>query len=156
MEKTYLTRGGYERLATDLEQLQTVRRREIAAQLELARSHGDLSENAEYDAAKHAMQLNEARIRELQEKLTTAEIINTDNVSTDKVLLGTKVTLWDFTYKEEIEYEITGSDEADPAAGRISVNSPVATALLGHPVGAQVEVKAPRGVMKYEIRKISR
>jgi len=156
MEKTYLTRGGYEKLVADLEFLQTVKRREIAEQLAQARSHGDLKENAEYDAAKHAQAMNETRIRELQEKITTAEIINTENVSTDKVLFGTKVTLWDFAYEEEIEYEITGSEEADPAAGKISVNSPVATALLGHVVGDQIEVNAPRGVMKYEIRKISR
>ena len=156
MEKTYLTRGGYEKLVADLEFLQSVKRREIAEQLAQARSHGDLKENAEYDAAKHAQAMNETRIRELQEKITTAEIINTENVSTDKVLFGTKVTLWDFAYEEEIEYEITGSEEADPAAGKISVNSPVATALLGHVVGDQIEVNAPRGVMKYEIRKISR
>jgi transcription elongation factor GreA len=156
MEKTYLTRGGYEKLVADLEFLQSVKRREIAEQLAQARSHGDLKENAEYDAAKHAQAMNETRIRELQEKITTAEIINTENVSTDKVLFGTKVTLWDFAYEEEIEYEITGSEEADPAAGKISVNSPVATALLGHVVGDQIEVKAPRGMMKYEIRKISR
>jgi len=156
MEKTYLTRGGYEKLVADLEFLQSVKRREIAEQLAQARSHGDLKENAEYDAAKHAQAMNETRIRELQEKITTAEIINTENVSTDKVLFGTKVTLWDFAYEEEIEYEITGSEEADPAAGKISVNSPVATALLGHVVGDHIEVKAPRGMMKYEIRKISR
>jgi len=156
MEKTYLTRGGYEKLAADLEFLQSVKRREIAEQLAQARSHGDLKENAEYDAAKHAQAMNETRIRELQEKLTTAEIIDTENVSTDKVLFGTKVTLWDFSYEEEIEYEITGSEEADPVAGKISINSPVATALLGHAVGDQIEVKAPRGMMKYEVRKISR
>jgi len=156
MEKTYITRGGYEKLAADLEHLQTARRREIAEQLAQARSHGDLKENAEYDAAKHAQAMNETRIRELQEKITTAEIINTDNVSTDKVLFGTKVTLWDFAFEEELVYEITGSDEADPAAGKISVNSPVATALLGHVVGDQIEVKAPRGIMKYEIKNISR
>jgi len=156
MEKTYITRGGYEKLAADLEQLQTVRRREIAEQLAQARSHGDLKENSEYDAAKHAQAMNETRIRELQEKITTAEIINTDNVTTDKVVFGTKVTLWDFTYREEVEYEITGSDEADPAAGRISINSPVATALLGHVIGDQIEVKAPKGMMKYEIKNISR
>jgi len=156
MEKTYLTRGGYEKLAADLEFLQSVKRREIAEQLAQARSHGDLKENAEYDAAKHAQAMNETRIRELQEKLTTAEIIDTENVSTDKVLFGTKVTLWDFSYEEEIEYEITGSEEADPASGKISINSPVATELLGHAVGDQIEVKAPRGMMKYEIRKISR
>ncbi|MDR0307905.1 MAG: transcription elongation factor GreA [Chitinispirillales bacterium] len=156
MEKTYLTRDGYEKLVADLEYLQTAKRREIAAQLDLARSFGDLRENAEYEAAKHALQMNEIRIRELQEKITSAEIINTENISTDKVIIGTKVTLWDFTYEEEIEYEITGSEEADPVNNKISINSPVATALLGHSAGDTVEVKAPRGTMKYEIRSISR
>ncbi len=156
MPKTYLTRDGYEKLVADLEFLQTTRRREIAQQLDHARSFGDLRENAEYEAAKHALQMNEIRIAELQEKITTAEIINTDNIATDKVVIGTKVTLWDFAYEEEIEYEITGSEEADAAAGKISINSPVAVALLGHTEGDLVEVKAPRGVMKYEIKKISR
>ena len=156
MEKTYLTPGGYEKLVADLEYLITVRRREIAEQLAMARSHGDLKENAEYEAAKHSQAINETRIRELQEKVSNAEIINTDNVSTDKVIFGTKVTLWDFKYSEEVEYEIAGSEEADPASGKISVNSPVATALLGHSVGAQIEVKTPGGMVKYEIRKISR
>jgi transcription elongation factor GreA len=156
MEKTYITRAGYEKLVADVELLMTVKRREIAEQLATARSHGDLKENAEYDAAKHAQAMNETRIRELQEKITSAEIINTDNVSTDKVIFGTKVTLWDFKYEEEIKYEITGSEEADPMEGKISVNSPVAAALLGHVAGDQVEVKTPGGMVKYEIRDISR
>jgi transcription elongation factor GreA len=157
MEKTYVTRAGYEKLVAELEQLQGPRRREIAAQLDQARSHGDLRENAEYDAAKQAMQMNEIRIAELQKKITSAEIINTDNVVTDKVVIGTKVVIWDFAYEEEVEYEITGSDEADPASGKISVNSPVATALLGHVVGDQTEVKLPNGkIVKYEIKSISR
>jgi len=156
MEKTYLTREGYEKLVADLEYLQGTKRREIAAQLDFARSFGDLKENAEYDAAKRALQMNETRIAEIQSKITNAQIISTDNISTDKVIIGTKVTLWDFAYEEEIEYEITGSEEADPVNNKISINSPVATALLGHSVGDTVEVKAPRGVMKYEIRNISR
>ncbi|MCL2218889.1 MAG: transcription elongation factor GreA [Chitinispirillia bacterium] len=156
MEKTYITRSGYEKLVADLEHLQTVKRREIAEQLAQARAHGDLKENAEYDAAKHSQAMNETRIRELQEKIASAEIVNTDNVATDKVIFGTKVTLWDFKYEEEIVYEITGSEEADPIAGKISVNSPVATALLGHIVGDQVDVKTPGGMVKYEIRNIAR
>jgi len=156
MEKTYLTREGYEKLVADLEYLQGAKRREIAAQLDFARSFGDLKENAEYDAAKRALQMNETRIAELQSKITNAQIISTENISTDKVIIGTKVTLWDFAYEEEIEYEITGSEEADPVNNKISINSPVATALLGHAAGDTVEVKAPRGVMKYEIRSISR
>jgi len=156
MEKTYLTREGYEKMAADLKLMQTVKRREILEQLEMARAHGDLRENAEYEAAKHALQMLDIRINEMHEKIASAEIFSTDNISTDKVVIGTKVTLWDFSYEEEIEYLITGTDEADPAAGKISINSPVATALLGHAVGDQIEVKAPRGVMKYEIRKIDR
>ncbi len=156
MEKTYLTREGYEKMAADLKQMQTVKRREILEQLEMARAHGDLRENAEYEAAKHALQMLDIRINEMHEKIASAEIFSTDNISTDKVVIGTKVTLWDFSYEEEIEYLITGTDEADPAAGKISINSPVATALLGHTVGDQIEVKAPRGVMKYELRKIDR
>jgi transcription elongation factor GreA len=156
VEKTYLTREGYEKMAADLKLMQTVKRREILEQLEMARAHGDLRENAEYEAAKHALQMLDIRINEMHEKIASAEIFSTDNISTDKVVIGTKVTLWDFSYEEEIEYLITGTDEADPAAGKISINSPVATALLGHTVGDQIEVKAPRGVMKYELRKIDR
>jgi transcription elongation factor GreA len=156
MEKTYLTREGYEKMAADLKLMQTVKRREILEQLEMARAHGDLRENAEYEAAKHALQMLDIRINEMHEKIASAEIFSTDNITTDKVVIGTKVTLWDFSYEEEIVYLITGTDEADPAAGKISINSPVATALLGHTVGDQIEVKAPRGVMKYEIRKIDR
>jgi len=156
MEKTYLTREGYEKMTADLKQMQTVKRREILEQLEMARAHGDLKENAEYDAAKHALQMLDIRISEMHEKIASAEIFSTDNISTDKVVIGTRVTLWDFSYEEEVEYLITGTDEADPAAGKISINSPVATALLGHAVGDKIEVKAPRGTMKYEIRRIDR
>jgi transcription elongation factor GreA len=155
MEKTYLTQDGYDKLIAEHEHLRTVRRREIADQISMARSHGDLRENAEYEAAKHAQQLNEIRIGELETKITSAVIINMENVSTDKVMIGTKVTLWDLKYEEEIEYQITGSDEADPDAGKISVNSPVAVAMLGRVIGDKIEVKAPRGVMMFEIRNIS-
>ncbi|MDR2694463.1 MAG: transcription elongation factor GreA [Chitinispirillales bacterium] len=156
MEKTYLTREGYEKMAADLKQMQTVKRREILEQLEMARAHGDLRENAEYEAAKHALQMLDIRINEMHEKIASAEIFSTDNISTDKVVIGTKVTLWDFSYEEEVEYWITGTDEADPAAGKISINSPVATALLGHAVGDHIEAKAPRGTMKYQIKRIDR
>ncbi|KMQ52477.1 Transcription elongation factor GreA [Chitinispirillum alkaliphilum] len=155
MEKTYVSEEGYQKLVSDLEYLKTKRRREIAQQLDQARSHGDLRENAEYEAAKHALQMNEIRISELEMKISGAVIVNMDSVSTDKVIIGTKVLLWDFDFEEEIEYSITGTEEADPAAGKISVNSPVATALLGHKVGDIIEAQAPRGTMKFEIKKIS-
>ena len=156
MEKTYLTKDGYEKLYADLEYLKTTKRKEIAKQLDYARSFGDLRENAEYEAAKQALSMNEIRIRELEEKIATAEIISSDAIASDKVFIGAKVTLWDEDFEEEIKYEITGADEADPSEGKISVNSPVASALLGHSVDDEVEIKAPRGVFKYKILKITR
>lgn len=155
MEKTYLTKDGYDKLYADLEYLKTTKRREIAKQLDYARSFGDLRENAEYEAAKQALSMNEIRIRELEEKIATAEIISSENISTDKVFIGAKVTLWDDDFEEEVEYKITG-DESDPSKGKISVNSPVAKALLGHSVNDEVEIKAPRGIFKYKILKIDR
>jgi transcription elongation factor GreA len=156
MEITYLTKEGYNKLLADLEYLKTTKRKEIAAQLDLARSHGDLRENAEYEAAKQALALNEIRIRELEEKISTAQIINTENLSTDKIFIGAKVTLYDIDFEEEVEFELTGSDEADPSQGKISVNSPVAKAMLGHSVGDIIEAKVPRGILKYKVLKISR
>ncbi len=156
MERTYLTKEGYNKLVADLEYLKTTRRKEIASQLDLARSHGDLRENAEYEAAKHALALNEIRISELENKISTAEIINMENVSTDKIFIGTKVTLWDINYEEEVIFELTGTDEADPSQNKISVNSPMAKAMLGHEVGDIIEAKVPRGVFKYKVLKISR
>ena len=114
MEKVYLSKDGYDKMMADLEFLKTSKRREIAKQLDLARSFGDLRENAEYEAAKQALALNEIRIRELEEKISRAEIIKPESVQTDKVFLGSKVTLWDMTYEEEVVFELTGSDEADP------------------------------------------
>jgi transcription elongation factor GreA len=132
MEKVYLSKDGYDKMVADLEFLKTSKRREIAKQLDLARSFGDLRENAEYEAAKQALALNEIRIRELEEKISRAEIIKPESIQTDKVFLGSKVTLWDLTYEEEVIFELTGSDEADPAEGRYLYKLPVATALLGH------------------------
>ncbi len=156
MERTYLSKDGYEKLIKDLEYLKTTRRREIAKQLDYARSFGDLRENAEYEAAKLALSMNETRIHELEQKISTAEIINIDNIQTDKIFLGSKVTLWDLDYEEEVDYEITGTDEADPIKGKISVNSPVAKALLGHVVDDLIEIQVPRGVLKYKVLKIFR
>lgn len=156
MEKTYLSKDGYEKLVKDLEYLKTTRRREIAKQLDYARSFGDLRENAEYEAAKQALSLNETRIHELEQKISTAEIINIDNIQTDKIFFGCKVTLWDLDYEEEVDYEITGTDEADPSKGKISVNSPVAKALLGHVVDDLIEIQVPRGILKYKVLKIFR
>ena len=155
MEKTYLSKDGYDKLMGDLEYLKTTRRREIAKQLDLARSFGDLRENAEYEAAKQALAMNEIRIRELSDKLSRAEIIKSESIQTEKIFLGSKVKLWDIDYEEDVFFEITGTDEADPVNGKISVNSPVANALLGHSVGDMIEAKVPRGVLRYKVVEIS-
>ena len=156
MEKTYVTADGLEKLRKNLEYHKTTRRREIAKQLDHARSFGDLRENAEYEAAKHALSLNEIRIRELEEKVANAELINNDAIPSDKVFIGAKVTVWDMDYEEEEMYELTGSEEANPAEGKISVNSPVAKALLGHTIDDIVEIQVPRGTLRYKITTISR
>jgi transcription elongation factor GreA len=156
MERTLLSKEGYEKLISDLEFLKTVQRRDIARQLDFARSLGDLSENAEYEAAKLAQSMNETRIHELESKIANAEIINIENIQSDKIFIGAKVTLWDIDYEEEVYYELTGTDEADPSKGKISVNSPVAKALLGHDVDDLIEIHVPRGVLKYKVLKISR
>ena len=156
MERTYLSKDGYDKLIANLEYLKTTKRREIAKQLDFARSFGDLSENAEYEAAKMAFSMNETRIHELETKISTAEIINMDVVQTDKIFIGAKVTLWDLDYEEEVQYELTGSDESDPSEGKISVNSPVAKALLGHVVDDFVEIRVPRALLRYKVLKIFR
>jgi len=150
-----VTTEGLSKLQSDLEYHKTTRRREIAKQLDLARSFGDLRENAEYEAAKHALSLNEIRIRELEDKMANAEIINRDSRSNDKIFIGAKVTLWDFEYEEEVEYELTGSEESNPSEGKISVNSPVAKALLGHGIGDEIDIRVPKGLLKYKVKAIS-
>ncbi len=154
-KKTYVSTEGLAKLQSDLEYHKTTRRREIAKQLDMARSFGDLRENAEYEAAKHALSLNEIRIRELEEKMANAEIINRAERPGDKIFIGAKVKLWDFDYEEEILYELTGSEESVPAEGKISINSPVAKALLGHSIGDSIEIKVPRGILKYKVVEIN-
>lgn len=155
MDKTYVTAEGLLKLQGELEYLKTTRRREIAKQLDFARSFGDLRENAEYDAAKHALNLNEIRISELELKLSNAQIINRDPSQNDKIFIGAKVKLWDLDYEEEVFYEISGSEESNPSEGKISVNSPVAKALLGHKIDDLIEIKVPRGTLKYKVMEIS-
>jgi transcription elongation factor GreA len=154
MERTYLTREGYEKLMHELEYLKLVKRKEISAAVEHARLLGDLKENAEYDAAKEALAFNEKRIHELENKLSTAEIIE-NKESANSVCLGIKVKIADVDSGEEIEYNMVGPDEADPANGFISISSPVGKALLGHKENDTVEINIPAGTLKYKIVKIS-
>ncbi|MDP8289862.1 MAG: transcription elongation factor GreA [Candidatus Susulua stagnicola] len=156
MERTYLTRAGYEKLSEELENLKKVKRREISAALEHARSLGDLKENAEYHAAKDAMSTNEVKIRELDDKLSRVEIIDDSKIDTDKVYIGAKVRIFDLDTEDEIEYTLVGQEEANAIEGLISVTSPVGKALLGHKESDIVKVDVPAGSLEYKIIKISR
>lgn len=155
MGDIYLTKEGFEKLSKELEFLKTVRRREISKAIGEARAHGDISENAEYDAAKDAQGLNEKRIAELEAKLAHARILD-ENIPKDEVLIGATVKLQDVDSQEELEYMLVSDAEADYAQGKISVSSPVGSALLNHKENDIVEIKVPAGVLKYKILKISR
>lgn len=156
MDEIYLTREGYEKLCEELEFLRTVKRRELSRAVGEARAHGDISENAEYDAAKDAQGMNEKRIAELEEKLANARIINNEDMPKDEVLIGAHVELRDLDTNEVITYMLVSETEADYNEGKISVTSPVGEALLHHREKDIVEIKVPAGIIKYEVLKISR
>lgn len=155
-----MTRSGYDRLKAELVELRTTRRADISKQLEEARSFGDLSENAEYAAAKDEQAKIEARISQLEVQLAKAKVVDATSLDTSKVMLGVTVTIEDVTPKSPLLhktfcYTIVGSEEADPKSDRISSRSPIGQALLGKTVGEKVDVKIPRGVRKLKITKIS-
>jgi len=156
MERVYLTRAGYEKLIEELEYLKRVKRKEISAAIEHARSLGDLKENAEYHAAKDALAANEARVSELEDKLSRVEIIDQSKIDTDKAYIGAKLRLLDLDNDEQIEYTLIGQEEANAIEGFISVTSPVGKALLGRKEGDIVKVDVPAGTLEYKIIKISR
>ena len=155
-EGTFLTRDGCDKLKEELKILKTVKRKEIANALDKARQLGDLSENAEYESAKQSQAINEKRIRELEEKILTARILDNENIASDKAYIGAKLKLLDIDSKEEIQYMLVTEDVADYAAGKISISSPVGKALLGCKIGDIANIKIPAGVLKYKILKISR
>ena len=142
-----------EELKQELEYLQTVREKEVAEQIKEARSFGDLSENSEYDEAKDAQAQNELRIAEIEETLKHVVLIE-ENTSNDGVSVGSKVKVYDIEFDEEVIYKIVGSTEADPAQFKISNESPVGSALLGHKVGDKITAATPMGVLEFEIREI--
>lgn len=155
MNEVYLTKEGYQKLSEELEYLKTVKRRELSKAVGEARSHGDISENAEYDAAKEAQALNEQRIAELEDKLSRARILDGD-IPRDEVLIGATVKMQDLDSGEEIEYTLVSELEADYSQNKISVSSPVGAALLNHKENETVEIKIPAGILRYKILKISR
>lgn len=151
----YLTQEGYEKLAGELEHLKTVKRRQLSKAVGEARAHGDISENAEYDAAKDAQAHNEKRIMELEDKLARVRILD-KNIPQDEVLIGATVKLKDMDTEEELEYTLVSELEADFNQGKISITSPVGSSLLGHKENEVVEIKIPAGILKYKIIRISR
>ncbi len=155
-KKVVLTYEGLKNMELELENLKTVRRKDVAAKIKEARGQGDLSENAEYDAAKEEQAEIEARIVVLEKMLRNAEVIDDDEVGLDVITVGSKVKLFDIEMNEEVEYSIVGSAEADPMEGRISNESPVGIGLLGHKSGELVKIEAPMGVMEYRILDISK
>ena len=152
MEKdVILTQTGYEKLKATISELETVKRREVAERIKAAREFGDISENSEYDDAKNEQALLESRILRLKEQLRGARVIDTSDFPKDVVSIGSKVKVKYVDDGETDEYEIVGSAEADPANNRLSNESPVGQAVLGHKKGEVVEVAAPSGSIKLQI-----
>jgi len=156
MERYGITRSGYEKLKKDLAHLKKVERPKILKERERARAFGDISENAEYEAAKHSQGLLEARIRDLESKIVRGRIVEDHEIGTDAVLLGAVVRLKDLKRGKELTYTIVSDAEADFKSGRISVASPVGKGLLGARVGHTVEIDVPAGKLRYEVLDISR
>lgn len=154
-KKTMLTYDGLKKLEAELQDLKVVRRREVAQLIKEARSQGDLSENAEYDAAKEEQAAVEARIVQLEKMLRNAEVIDEESLGGEVVSIGSKVTVFDIEFEEQVVYLIVGSTEADPLEGRISNESPLGLALIGRSLNDIVSVEAPDGQLEYRILEIA-
>lgn len=155
-KKRILTYTGLKALEEELENLKVVRRKEVAAKIREAREQGDLSENAEYDAAKDEQRDIETRIDEIEKILKNVEVVDEEEIDLDKINIGCIVTLYDKEFEEEVEFKIVGSTEANSLTGKISNESPLGKALMGKAVGEDVEVEAQAGVMEYTVLKIER
>ena len=155
-KKNILTYQGLKKLEDELQELKVVKRKEVAQKIKEAREQGDLSENAEYDAAKDEQRDVEARIEEIEKILKNAEDVVEDEVDLDTISIGCKVRIQDMEYNEELEYKIVGSTEANSLKGKISNESPVGKALLGHKTGELVEVETQAGMLKYKVLEIQR
>jgi transcription elongation factor GreA len=149
-----MTVDGHRRLQEELKTLIRVERPKVVQDIAEARSHGDLSENAEYDAAKERQGFVEGRIQELNDKIARAQVIDPSAIKSDKIVFGATVTVFDIDTEKEATYQIVGEDEADIKDGKISITSPVGKALIGHRVDEEVRVVVPSGVRVYEITRI--
>lgn len=153
-KEVVLTYEGLQKLEQELENLKTVKRREVAERIKQALSFGDISENSEYDEAKNEQAYIEGRIFQLENMLKNAKVIDEEDIQTDVVSIGSKVKVLDMEFDEEVEYYIVGSTEADPSQYKISNESPVGKALIGGKIGDIVEVTVPDGVIKFKILEI--
>ena len=149
-----MTEQGYASMLEDVKFMKSVERPRIIKAIEEARAHGDLSENAEYHAAKEAQGWNETKVQELEDRLSRAEVIDPTKLSGETVMFGAKLTLIDEDTDNEVKYQIVGDFEADVKKGRISISSPIARALIGKKKGDRVEVNTPGGGKSYEIKKV--
>lgn len=153
--KVPITKDGYEKLRSELERLKKIERPKIIKEIAEARAHGDLSENAEYHAAKEKQSFVEGKIKDMEAKLADATIIDTRNFSTEKIVFGATVVLSDTQSGEKKRYTLVGQDESDLKESKISVQSPVGRALIGHKVGDLVEITTPAAKFEYEVLNIS-
>jgi transcription elongation factor GreA len=149
-----LTEEGYNKLKVEIEHLQTIKVREVAERIKEAREFGDISENSEYDDAKNEQAQVAARIIMLEQQLRNARVVAPENVSTESVSIGARVTVKDLATKKNSEYAVVGSAEADPRAHRLSSESPLGKALLGKKKGEKLMVTTPRGAVEYQVMKI--
>jgi transcription elongation factor GreA len=154
-DKLPITVRGKQKLDEELKRMITVERPTIIKAIEEARSHGDISENAEYEAAKERQSMIEARISQIQGQLAGAEVVDTSLIKSDRVVFGAVVVLNDLESEEEVTYQIVGVDEADVKEGRVSIMSPIARSLIGKKSGDTVHVKSPKGDREFEIKKFS-
>lgn len=151
---TVLTRKGEEKLKEELNELKSVRRREVAEKIKVALSFGDLSENSEYDEAKNEQGIIESRIAEIEQTLAHAQVIDDEDISTEKVGIGTTVKILDMDMDEEMEFKMVGTKEADIDSGKMSDESPIGAAIMGREVDEEVEVETPTGAIKFKILEI--
>ncbi|MCH5208488.1 MAG: transcription elongation factor GreA [Oscillospiraceae bacterium] len=151
---TILTRKGEEKLKAELNELRSVRRREVAEKIKVALSFGDLSENSEYDEAKNEQGIIESRIAEIEAILAHAQVIDDEDISTEKVGIGTTVKILDVDMDEEMEFKIVGTKEADINNGKMSDESPIGAAIMGKKVGEEVDVETPTGIIKFKVLEI--
>ena len=155
MTKHPITPGGLKKLQEELKRLKSVERPKVIEAIAEARGHGDISENAEYEAAKEQQAFLEKKVRELENRIANSNVVDPSTMSTDKVVFGVQVTVQDLESGDEVSYQIVGADEADVNAWRISITSPVARALIGKRIGDVVQVQVPKGLLELEVMDIT-